>query len=132
MFDIAEQTYLDFRNIREITQEREKEVLQKFENLRKHIASKPYLPDFPLYQNLDVPAGCKKDYCRIVNDYWVFLGKRYIVEFTFEIVFGSKISRLKKFNSMEKKMNGLLANSSHTELAETPGFVVKEYIEPTE
>lgn len=115
---------------REISPEREAEVRRKFENLRKAQKAAAFMPDFPPYQNLEVPPGCRKDIIRIVNDYWVFLGKRYIVEFTFEIVFGSKNSREKKIRSMAKKMEAMMKLCSHTELAETPGFTVTEYTEP--
>lgn len=115
---------------RELTPEREAEVKRKFENLRKNNASKPFLPDFPPYQNLEVPAGHKLGVITLTNDNWIFLGKRYIVCFEFEIVFQTVRSREKKIASMDSKMTALLKLSSHTELSETPGFTVQPYVEP--
>lgn len=118
----------------ELTPEREAEVRAKFENWYnipswKRRLLQPRMPDFPPYENLVPPVGCKHEHIRIVNDYWVFLDKRYIVEFTFEIAYGSKNAKEKKINSMEKKMQALLKLCSHTEIAETPGFTVKEWKE---
>lgn len=114
---------------RELTPEREAEVREKFRRFAEMRKAQAFLPEFPPYVNLVAPKGCTHEYIQIVNDYWMFLGKRYIVEFTFEIVYGSKNGKEKKIRSMQKKMEAMLKLCSGTELTETPGFVVKEWKE---
>lgn len=109
----------------ELTPEREKEVREKFERWATIRKQQARMPDFPPYQNLPIPVGCKKDRCALVCD-WQFLGKVYEVSFEFELVFGSQNARTKKFNSMETMMKALLQLSSLSDLNDTPGFTVKD------
>lgn len=83
-----------------------------------------YRPDFPPYQNLEVPKGCVKQVC-IYSVEWSAGGQTYTVQFTYEVVFGTRRSFQKKTESIHKKVRALLQLASLNEIHYTPGFTVE-------
>jgi len=81
-------------------------------------------PTLPPCQNLDIPPGCKKDHVQLIA-HWSDEVKVYEVTFSFELVFGSKNARIKRFNSWETKFKAFLQNSSLKEIISHTGMKVK-------
>lgn len=84
----------------------------------------PRRPDFPPYQNLEVPKGCVKQQCVYSVD-WSAGGQTYVVQFTYEVVFGTKRSFQKKTESMMKKVRALLQLADLNDIHYYPGFTVE-------
>lgn len=102
--------------------EERKEVYRELAHyIRQHDRITPRLDK---YSDLDVPRGCKKDHVQIIA-MWTDQKQVYEVTFSFELVFQTKRSRTKRFNSWEAKFKGFLQNASLREIITEPGMKVK-------